>query len=615
MVTVKTSLGEFTLKVRRLSVTRKLSEFCATLRRCIGLAGKTALEVSSVAGTPAEVLTLKTFCAYPFAHIDIRFDARASLCCRTNSHIKSSGRELSLHHETFDQIWNSDYMRETRWRMVSGKPVEACTVCYRAENEGAQSLRTHANHPSNLYPLFSTLSLDEVYAYGKRLVTEEDAIAPSPSSIRFQFGNLCNLKCRMCNAENSSLIAADAVHSRWIGGVERKAVLLPEFITGVEYFGFGKLQNRDARVYRLLHPGEKALISLPSNGDPIGRIKVSGYYNDAHACTLFLTLGDDRIIRQPISAPDWAAEIGFDPPIEMQPAICIGLEIEGSRVPIGIQNLTLITAPTIGKAFPREFISRFPENPSWFDNEDLLLKEIMGSPERLRFINFAGGEPMLQKKLETFLEVLVEKGVSKNIFVYISTNGTQRGLAISRLLKHFSSFWIGLSVDGTKNIQEYIRPPSKWRIVSENILRYRDDGINYISVCATPQAYNVYGLMDLIEFCDVNDLDFSLKNILNEPRFLSFDMLPQVIVNKALNEWREYRRKRCRPHLLSEVDTLIAALGRPRPSDIEELQDNFIRFTNDIDKTRGQSLAMANPRLHRELIDQGFSFEGKYRYS
>jgi glutamate-1-semialdehyde 2,1-aminomutase len=85
-------------------------------------------------------------------------------------------------------------------------------------------------------------------------------------------------------------------------------------------------------------------------------------------------------------------------------------------------------------------------------------------------------------------------------------------------------------------------------------------------------------------------------------------MLPQPIVNRALDEWLEYRDKECRPESVKEVDTLIGCLSRPRPENVADLQEDFVRFTNVLDRSRGQSLAAADPVLYDVFVENGFDF-------
>lgn len=211
---------------------------------------------------------LDTFCVYPFHHINLQPNGMASLCCRAERKVMVYERELSLHHDTFQDIWNSRYMRDIRARMVAGQPVEACTGCYRAESQGGKSLREMANKEAYI---LGKRSLAAVYDECKAIVRQQDAVVPSPISFNFWFGNLCNLKCRICNPHSSSQIAADPVHSRWsIGnvGLPRRVSLLPDFLNDVTYQGFAGLVEQNGAAYRLVDPARDAQISLPDTGDP-----------------------------------------------------------------------------------------------------------------------------------------------------------------------------------------------------------------------------------------------------------------------------------------------------------------------------------------------------------
>lgn len=546
-----------------------------------------------------------TFCAYGFYHVNIRNDGKVALCCRAANTISFNGREMSLHHDTFDAIWNSSYMKEVRYRMISGQPITACSGCYREELQGGKSLRMTAN---NEFFILGERRPEEVYEDCKTIVSDEEAVAPLPISVHFMFGNLCNLKCRTCTPSLSSKVAADPIHSHWASGdkgLARVVTLLPDFINQVNYMGFGELVSRDGVVYRLLPPHQTAVISLANSGDPIRKIVLSGIKDDDEPCTLIVSLGKEHETQFSIIHKNWSKEISFTPPIECLSEIFVEIRLENSESRIGIRNVSLTSAPPLGKAYPREFVSRLSENPNWYDNKDVLLKEILGCPEKIRFLNFSGGEPLISENIELLLNHFVTKGLSRKIGLYFSTNGTINTPKISDLLKKFRYVGLGVSIDGIGNLQEYIRPPVKWNTILNNLCRYIDEGIGSISIRPTPQAYNVFGLLDLVRFCDKYNMEFALSNVLYGPRYLSFDMLPQAIIDEELAEWELYLTEECRPQFKREVGTVIGALKRPRPDDISDLQKQFVDFTRDLDNARGQSLETANPRLYQRLFEQG----------
>ncbi len=544
---------------------------------------------------------LSTFCVYPFNHINLQPNGMVSLCCRASSPITVNGRALSLHHDAFQDIWNSSYMRDVRARMVAGQPVAACSSCYQTENQGGVSLRAMVNQNGRR-------RLEEVYDECKATVMQQDAFVPSPISFHLWLGTLCNLRCRICSPHSSSQVAADPLHSRWaIGnmGLSRKVSLLPDFLNGAAYQGFAGLYTENGLACRFVDPARDAQITLPGTGDPIKKIHVSGINRADDPCTLLLKMGSEQVASRSLASPNWDVDFVFDPPLECGSEIRIGLHFQGQRCNIGLCSLSLVSDPPVGNAFPREFASRLEENPNWYDNDDLLLGEIFAEPDTVRDLSFAGGEPMLHKKLADVLDLFVARGLSKSISLYFSTNGTIKTPKMSRLLKEFGWVGIGVSIDGVGSLQEYIRPPSKWTKVRDNLLQYRDEGIAAVSGQPTPHVYNLYGLLDLVRFFDSHAITFMLNNVLYGPRYLSFDMLPQAMVDEVAAEWQTYRDEECRPEMRKEVDTLIGALMRPRPSNAEALQTQFARFTADMDKNRGQSLRSAAPRLHHRLVQEG----------
>jgi MoaA/NifB/PqqE/SkfB family radical SAM enzyme len=406
----------------------------------------------------------KTFCALPFHQMTVMNDGKVRLCCRSEVNLTSEGRDLSLHHATLGQIWNSDYLRSVRRRMLSGLAVEDCLQCYATEAGGATSLRQAMN--ACFASRFDVTGEEEL------LKKTEDCLdsgnnMPFPSALHLWLGNHCNLKCRMCSPMFSSRIAADGVQAAW-----------------------------------------------------------------------------------------W---------------------FEKGGVAYGWQ-------------------------------EDVF-EEIFQHVKCVKLIQFSGGEPFIHRTFRDILRKLVETRDAAHIELYITTNGMTHSGELSSLLAHFASVELGISVDGLGALQEYIRFPSQWDALKRNISAFQKDKVP-ISIRPTAQAYNVFGLLDLARWCDTNDIPFVLDNILSAPGFLSLDMMPDVVILKALQDWEQYFQTECREDNRWHVRTLISALGHPRavPDKLAVLQDQFIRFTGDLDESRGQSFAAACPELYDWLTTAGFRF-------
>ena len=98
--------------------------------------------------------------------------------------------------------WNSDYVKDVRRKMINGEPVPMCSGCYYQESVGKTSNRQHSINEWN-----GKLGKAQ-FAKTVNDVVENDFESPSaPVYLDLRLGNLCNLKCRMCNPWNSSQIA------------------------------------------------------------------------------------------------------------------------------------------------------------------------------------------------------------------------------------------------------------------------------------------------------------------------------------------------------------------------------------------------------------------------
>jgi glutamate-1-semialdehyde 2,1-aminomutase len=263
----------------------------------------------------------------------------------------------------------------------------------------------------------------------------------------------------------------------------------------------------------------------------------------------------------------------------------------------------------LGELSLAETPSRIPQHVYWSQSEQVVFDEVFSHPELLRLVHFSGGEPLLHRSFLAIVQKLVDGGHASHIGVYINSNGTVYSKRLSSLLKEFSSVELAVSLDGIGKLQEYIRPPSKWDTVCRNIFAFNKDGIP-VSVRPTVQAYNAFGVLELARWCETNGLPFFLDNVLMAPRFLSFDMLPEPVVDEALQCWTQYLNTECTDTNRWHVETVIAALRRPRPeaNTISSLQQQFLQFTQDMDRSAGQLFAVACPRLYEKLMAAGFDF-------
>jgi organic radical activating enzyme len=136
-------------------------------------------------------LNNKSFCALPWMHIATAPNGDIKPCCISLDTInKSDGTPFNLGHDNLNQILNSDSYKELRKNMIEGNHIQGCTRCYQSEQKSNTSYRKQYN--IKWLPVL------------RKKIKNTFEIPESVEYFDLRFGNLCNLKCKSCSADNST---------------------------------------------------------------------------------------------------------------------------------------------------------------------------------------------------------------------------------------------------------------------------------------------------------------------------------------------------------------------------------------------------------------------------
>lgn len=152
-----------------------------------------------------------------------------------------------------------------------------------------------------------------------------------------------------------------------------------------------------------------------------------------------------------------------------------------------------------------------------------------------RMIKFTGGEPTMNKGILEFIQWIVNKGHSKHLVLKIITNGTKKNEKLLKLSKEFKSFFIGVSVDGTWDIDEYQRPGTDFYDVVQNIIKYKSYGNVIIHSLIT--ALNVGNVQDLSAFASSLNVPIDLTSIVMWPDHMRIEVLPVTYRKHLLSSY------------------------------------------------------------------------------
>lgn len=126
-----------------------------------------------------------TFCILPWMHLATNASGNLRVCCNStpgkNFILKDDGTPYKLNKDDLLEAWNSSVYKKIRQQMLNGERPEMCQRCFREEDVGIKSSRQAWNEK---------WKEDKQY----NVVTEFNV-----KYVDLRLGNLCNLKCRMCN--------------------------------------------------------------------------------------------------------------------------------------------------------------------------------------------------------------------------------------------------------------------------------------------------------------------------------------------------------------------------------------------------------------------------------
>lgn len=146
----------------------------------------------------------KTFCPYPWIHVMTQPTGTVSWCCVARDNFKNDdGSMFDLNRgDRIETVWNNDHMRKIRKQMIEGETVKGCEHCYDLEKMGFPSYRTNYIRDWFEYSGHGPEIVERI----ERSKSNDYRVEEAPMYLDFRLGNLCNLKCRMCQPQNSSQI-------------------------------------------------------------------------------------------------------------------------------------------------------------------------------------------------------------------------------------------------------------------------------------------------------------------------------------------------------------------------------------------------------------------------
>ena len=145
----------------------------------------------------------KTFCVHPWTNLMVNNSGTYGFCCIAWRGFLKDENDQPVHASKTlpKEAWNAKSLREIRKAMVRGDKLEVCNKCWFQEDTGKDSYRHRHNNEWT-----RRLGEQEILRRVKETEENDGYLSTPPDYLDLRLGNLCNLKCRMCNVFNSNQI-------------------------------------------------------------------------------------------------------------------------------------------------------------------------------------------------------------------------------------------------------------------------------------------------------------------------------------------------------------------------------------------------------------------------
>jgi organic radical activating enzyme len=135
-------------------------------------------------------------------------------------------------------------------------------------------------------------------------------------------------------------------------------------------------------------------------------------------------------------------------------------------------------------------------NNNWYENPDFW-EQMYAQIPNLKQVYFAGGEPLMIKEHKKFLQEIIRQGYADKILIRYNSNALLLDDETIDMWKAFAKVKFAVSLDATDQRNYYIRYPSEWKIIEENLRKLDNTPDNIqVSIATAIQILNIKHLPD-----------------------------------------------------------------------------------------------------------------------
>lgn len=226
-----------------------------------------------------------------------------------------------------------------------------------------------------------------------------------------------------------------------------------------------------------------------------------------------------------------------------------------------------------------------------------LLEKVLPTTDR---IYFTGGEPLINKQHYAILDFCIKNNLAGNISLEYNTNGTTLNLNLLEQWNYFKKVEVCFSIDAKDELSDYIRYPSKWQDIENNIRTFSEStNKNLIGT-----ANCTVGILNVKQFPEFYDWYYNQKfknfkitlvwNRLVFPKFFNIQNLPIQAKEEITRYYNDFVKNSKTPGI--EKILGITEFMNSQEQNKNEFFKSYLAIKRQ-DKLRNQSITDFNPWL------------------
>lgn len=256
------------------------------------------------------------------------------------------------------------------------------------------------------------------------------------------------------------------------------------------------------------------------------------------------------------------------------------------------------------------------QNWLWWESDEFLETTKKLAPT-LRRLYLTGGEPTLIKKNIEIMQYILDSG-NTSCYIALTTNMTNYNEEFFDVMSQFDHGELQISIDDVFDRNQYIRYPTKWKHVEDNIVKlyYKFSKSWIIKHYTVFQVYNYDNIPNIIDWIRLHRSYHEREKeriyiwspiILENPKYLDARILPKWNRNHAIDELHKYLDKNVETdstYWKHGITQIIKFLGNDFHDDdhASNLRTKFMYYNDVLDKHRNTNWRSTFSTLYEHVF-------------